>query len=106
MMTDKEFFDKQSQINDKYKRELNDLLQQYFRERGNVYPKGTLLKLKEGSLLVEHAKVQYAKGQLPIIKYIGQNLTTEGKVSKRQPTREILETEIVRVIRTRKSKDE
>jgi hypothetical protein len=105
-MTDKEFFDRQSQIHDKYKRELNDLLQQYFKERGNVHKEGTVLKLKDGSLIVEHAKVQYAKGQLPIIKYIGQNLTTEGRVSKRQPTREILETEIVRVIRTRKGKDE
>lgn len=105
-MTDKEFFDRQSQIHDKYKGELNDLLQQYFKERGNVHKEGTVLKLKDGSLIVEHAKVQYAKGQLPIIKYSGQNLTTEGKISKRQPTREILETEIVRVIRTRKSKDE
>ena len=105
-MTEKEFFDRQSQIHDKYKGELNDLLQQYFRERGNVYKEGTVLKLKNGSLLVEHAKVQYAKGQLPIIKYTGLNLTTEGKVSKRYPRKEILETEIVRVIRTRKSKDE
>lgn len=105
-MTDKEFFDRQSQIHDKYKGELNDLLQQYFRERGNVHKEGTVLKLKDGSLIVEHAKVQYAKGQLPVIKYSGQNLTTEGRVSKRQPTREVLETEIVRVIRTRKSKDE
>ena len=44
-MTDKEFFDRQSQIHDKYKGELNDLLQQYFKERGNVHKKGTVLKL-------------------------------------------------------------
>ena len=105
-MTDKEFFDRQSQIHDKYKRELNDLLQKYFKERGNVHKKGTVLKLKDGSLVVEHARVKYAKGELPFIIYSGLNLTTEGKVSKRQPRKEVLETEIVRVIRTRKSKDE
>ena len=105
-MTDKEFFERQEQIHSKCKEELGALLNDYFKERGNVHPAGTVLKLKDGSLIVEHARVKYAKGALPLIIYSGQNLTTEGKVSKRQPTREVLETEVVRVIKARKGKDE
>ena len=72
-MTDKEFFDRQSQIHDKYKGELNDLLQKYFKERGNVHKEGTVLKLKDGSLVVEHARVKYAKGELQNESIFGKN---------------------------------
>lgn len=69
---------------------ISDLAKQYVKDNIEVLEPGTTIRDEVGLAVVKHAKIRMLPiGSIPIVVYICDNVTSEGKVSKRNPIREI-----------------
>lgn len=82
--------------------QIESLARKYISERG-TYQAGDHIRDEIGEAVVRHATIKICPlNEVPKVKYQCDNLTSEGKVSVKNPVREILSDKVIKKVNKRK----